>query len=301
LDVSAARRALENVAEALGLAGKERLERAACSALRIASAMMASEIARDLAQKGEDARDYALIAFGGAGPTQALQVAEEAGIPHAIIPATPSTFCALGAIMADVKRDFVASRFLRLADGPTALDELAAQYERLAQIASEWIAAEGDLLGAMKFEATADLRYAGQAFDLQVRLPEALRRQPDVAAIAELFHQAHEKIYSFRDPDSPVEVTAERLRVVGKMPPLALPSLAPSSQSADQGTRRVFLDDGWQIASVWQRDQLAEGAAIVGPAVIEQEDTTTLIRPGWTAIVDRIGNIIATTSPRART
>ena len=301
LDVAAARRALETVADALGVAGEERTERVALSALRIATAAMASEIGRDLAQKGEDARDYALIAFGGAGPTQALHLAEEVGISCVIVPAAPSTFCALGAILADVKRDFVASRFLNLADGPVALDELSRQYQRLETIAAEWIAAEGDILGATRFEATADLRYAGQAFDLQVRLPEALRRRPDAAAISELFHQAHEKIYSFRDPDSSVEITAERLRVVGTIPPIDLPGIVAGAQSAGSDTRRIYLESGWQTATVWQRDQLAEEATIPGPAIIEQEDTTTLIRPDWTATVDRIGNIIATTSQRAPT
>jgi N-methylhydantoinase A len=262
---------------------------------------MASEIGRDLAQKGEDARDYALIAFGGAGPTQALHLAEEVGISRVIVPVAPSTFCALGAILADVKRDFVASRFLNLADGAVALDELSRQYHRLETIAAAWIADEGNILGATRFETTADLRYAGQAFDLQVRLPEALRRRPDAAAISELFHQAHEKIYSFRDPNSAVEITAERLRVVGTIPPIDLPTIVAGAQSASTDVRRIYLESGWQIASVQQRDQLDEGAKIGGPAVIEQEDTTTLIRPDWTATVDRIGNIIATTLLRAPT
>jgi N-methylhydantoinase A len=199
-----------------------------------------------------------------------------------------------------VKRDFVASRFLNLADGPVALDELPQQFQRLETIAAEWIAAEGDILGATRFEATADLRYAGQAFDLQVRLPEALRRRPDAAAISELFHQAHEKIYSFRDPDSAVEITAERLRVVGTIPPIALPTVVAGAPSAGTDTRRIYLENGWQTASVGQRISSPRGRQS-GAAIIEQEDTTTLIRPDWTATVDRIGNIIATTSQRAPT
>jgi N-methylhydantoinase A len=274
--------------------GTDRAVRVAQSALRITTAIMASEIARDLAQKGEDTRDYALIAFGGAGPTQALHLAEETGIATVIIPAAPSTFCALGAILADVKRDFVASRFLHLADGQEALEELARQYDRLEAIASIWIASEGSLLGAVRFEATADMRYAGQAFDLPVRLSEALRRRLDAASLGELFHQVHEKVYSFRDPDSAVEITAERLRVVGTIPPIDLPPVAAAVHSAGPTARQIHLDDGWQPALVWQRDQLDMGKTIAGPAIIEQEDATTLILPRWTATVDRIGTIIAT-------
>ena len=121
-------------------------------------------------------------------------------------------------------------------------------------------------------------------------------RTPDAASLSELFHQAHEKIYSFRDPDSSTEITAERLRVVGTIPPIALPPVAATSRPGISGTRRIYLAGGWHAASVWQRDQLAAGQTIVGPSIIEQEDTTTLILPGWTAVVDRIGNIVATTT-----
>lgn len=186
---------------------------------------------------------------------------------------------------------------MRLADGQTALDDLAQQYNRLETIASGWIASEGNILGAIRFEATADMRYAGQAFDLPVRLQEAERRQPDAASLTDLFHQAHEKIYSFRDPDSSVEITTERLRVVGTMPPIILPVLAGGAQPATPAERRIHLATGWQIASVWQRDQLTAGQTISGPAIIEQEDTTTLILPGWSATVDRIGNIISQRAP----
>jgi len=301
LDPEAARQALERVADALGIYGEDRAALVAQSALRITTAVMASEIARDLAQKGEDARDYALTAFGGAGPTQALSLAEEAGITRVIIPAAPSTFCALGAILADVKRDFVASRFVRLADGQAALDELARQYDLLATTAGAWIGAEGDILGATRFEATADMGYTGQAFDLPVRLSEALRQSPDAASLGELFHQAHEKIYSFRDPVSALEVTTERLRVVGTMPPVALPPVGQAASTAEMGSRRIHLAEGWHAASVWQRDALAAGQTIAGPAIVEQEDTTTLILPGWTAVVDRIGTIVVTASSRAPT
>jgi N-methylhydantoinase A len=229
LDVMAATQALERLADALEIDDTDRAVRVAQSALRITTAVMASEIARDLAQKGEDARAYALMAF-----------------------------------------------------------------DRLEAIASTWIASEGGLLGATRFEATADIRYAGQAFDLSVRLSEALRRRLDAASLGELFHQAHEKVYSFRDPDSAVEITAERLRVVGTIPPIDLPPASAVARPGSPAARQIHLQDGWQSASVWQRDQLDTGQTIAGPAIVEQEDTTTLILPRWTATVDRIGTIIAT-------
>jgi N-methylhydantoinase A len=300
LDAAAAPAALEKIADALGMTGEHRAARAAEAAIRITTAVMSSEIARDLAQKGEEARNYALVAFGGAGPTQANHIADDAGIASVVVPLTPSTFCALGAILANVKRDFVSSRFLRLADGAQALTALTRDYDRLEQTAADWIGSEGKILGRMRFEVSADMRYSGQAFDLPVPLPEALRRRPDAAALTELFHQAHEKIYSFRDPSSSVEITAERLRVVGEIPPIALPRLSGEAQAPHPATtRRLFLDGEYLAAAVYRRDDLRRGQALRGPAIIEQEDTTTLVLPGWSAGVDEIGNLLIAREPDA--
>ena len=254
---------------------------------------MSSEIARDLAQKGEEARNYALVAFGGAGPTHANHIADDAGIASVLVPLTPSTFCALGAILANVKRDFVSSHFLRLADGAPALAALARDFDRLEQTASSWIGSEGDILGSNRYEVSADMRYVGQAFELPVQLPEALRRAPEAAALTELFHQAHEKVYSFRDPSSGIEIVAERLRVVGEIPPISLPRLPSGTKAATAPTTRsLFLDGRHTNAAVYQRDDLRRGQVLEGPAIIEQEDTTTVVLPGWSATVDEIGNLL---------
>jgi N-methylhydantoinase A len=276
------------------MCGEERAARAAEAAIRITTAVMSSEIARNLAQKGEEARHYALVAFGGAGPTHANHIAEDAGIESVLVPPTPSTFCALGAILANVKRDFVSSRFLRLADGAPSLQALAAEFDRLERIAGAWIATEGDVLGSTRYEASADMRYAGQAFELPVQLSDAQRRSADVDALTELFHQAHEKVYSFRDRSSSVEITAERLRVVGEIPPVTLPRLAAQAAAASATVRSLFLDGGSIAAAVYQRDDLQPGQALRGPVIIEQEDTTIIVLPGWSATVDTIGNLLIT-------
>ncbi len=297
LDIGAARTALDGIAVRIGLQGPDRAARAAEAAIHITTAVMSGEIARDLAQKGEDATGYALVAFGGAGPTHANHLAEDSNMASVLIPAIPSTFCALGAVLADVKRDFVSSRFLRLADGPAALADLRGCYDRLEETASVWVGSEGGLLGSTRYEVTADMRYGGQAFDLPVTLTETLRRAPDAAVLTELFHQAHEKIYSFRDLDSTVEVTTQRLRVVGTIPPISLPRLPPATGAAKRlGSRAVFLAGQYQDATVYQRDDLLEGDAVAGPAIVEQEDTTTIILPGWSASVDAIGNLVITRS-----
>jgi N-methylhydantoinase A len=300
LDTAAARSALEEVADALRMHGEDRAARAAEAAIRITTAVMSSEIARDLAQKGEEPGNYALVAFGGAGPTHANHIAEDAGIASILVPLTPSTFCALGAILANVKRDFVSSRFLRLADGAPALDALTHEFDRLEETATGWIGSEGDILGSIRYEVSADMRYVGQAFELPVQLPDGLRQAPDPDALTSLFHQTHEKVYSFRDPSSSVEIVAQRLRVVGEIPPVALPRVASNTQAAPNvTTRHLFLDGGRVIASVYQRDDLRRGHAVAGPGIIEQEDTTTVVLPGWSAAVDAIGNLLIARCARA--
>lgn len=292
LDIAAAHAALDRVAAALGMPGAERAARAAEAAIRITTAVMSSEIARNLAQKGEEARNYTLVAFGGAGPTHANLIAEDAGIASLLVPLTPSTFCALGAILANVKRDFVSSRFLRLADGASSLQALGAEFDRLERTAGAWIATEGEILGSIRYEVSADMRYAGQAFELPVQLSDALRRAADAAALTELFHQAHEKVYSFRDRSSSVEITAERLRVVGEIPPVSLPRLAAQGAAVSATVRSLFLDGGSIAAAVYQRDDLRPDQTLRGPAIVEQEDTTTIVLPGWSATVDAIGNLL---------
>ena len=295
LDRAAAEAALDQVADALGLQGAGRFREVAEAAIRITTAVMSSEIARDLAQKGEEARNYTLVAFGGAGPTHANHLAEDAGIATILVPATPSTFCALGAILADIRRDFVSSRLIDLRDGPAALAELSGCFDRLEAVASAWIATEASQLGGTRYEVTADMRYRGQAFDLTVALPAALRQAPDAAALTELFHQAHENIYSFRDPSSTVEVTTERLRVVGEMtrPPLAAAANPGPVPSTDHDLTRLLFLNGAEVAGrVYQRMMLACLRVVPGPAIIEQEDTTTIVLPGWEAMTDASGNLL---------
>jgi N-methylhydantoinase A len=292
LDVAAAHAALDRVAAALGMFGEERAAHAAEAAIRITTAVMSSEIARNLAQKGEEARNYALVAFGGAGPTHANHIAEDAGIASVLVPLTPSTFCALGAILANVKRDFVSSRFLRLTDGESSLEALSTEFDRLERLAGAWIATEGDILGLTRYEPSTDMRYVGQAFELPVQLSDGQRRKADVATLTELFHEAHERVYSFRDESSSVEITTERLRVVGEIPPVTLPRLVAHAAAASTTVRSLFLDGGSIAATVYQRDDLQRGQALCGPAIVEQEDTTTIVLPGWSATVDAIGNLM---------
>jgi N-methylhydantoinase A len=293
LDVAAARAALETIAAKLGIAGEDAAPRAAEAALRVATAMLSTEIYKGLAEFGEDPRDYALMGFGGAGPTHANMIAEESYIRTVILPAASATFCALGAVMADVKRDYVRSQVIHLADPVEARAALDSVFTALMAEGRRWIATEGALIGAPRFEATLDMRYAGQAFDLTVMLTNDALAGFDIAGITELFHREHEKIYGFRDPDSSVDVTTLRLRIVGSIPAIALPQVEDRAAGpAPLGQRRVFIEDGFRAVPVHRRADVRLGQEIRGPALIEQEDTTVWILPGWSGRMDEIGNII---------
>ena len=292
LDAEGSARAMDAVAARLGYEGGDRAVRAAEAALRVTSAMMANELSKGLARRGVEPDDFALMAYGGAGPTHANLLAEEAGLDTVIVPPGPATFCALGAILADVKRDYVRSRRLRFADGSPAAFELASIFRDLEDQASSWIRSEGELLGEVAFEAALDMRYAGQAFDLQVTVPDALRIEPELPALTELFHREHERIYSFRDPDSGVEVSTERLRITGRIPPVAFPPVPERGPAEPFETRRVHVHGRRVEVPVHTRRLLGRDAAIPGPAIIEQEDCTVWVLPGWSASVDGIGNIL---------
>ncbi|MDP3416647.1 hydantoinase/oxoprolinase family protein [Falsiroseomonas sp.] len=292
LDREAAERALLPIAARLGFSGPDAATRAAQAALRVATAVMATELSTGLAQRGEDASSFALMPFGGAGPTHANMLAEEARLSAVLVPFAPSTFCALGAILADVKRDFVRSLRIRLL--PATEAATARLHTALAELSAEardWIAAEAENLRGHTLSATAEMRYAGQSFELTVDWDAATFANPTPEAIAELFHRVHEGVYAFRDTTSAVELTSLRVRVTGHVAPIDLPDALPRPAAAPLGTRRIFGAEGWGDWPVHDRSRLGLGARIAGPAIIEQEDSTLVLLPGWGAEVDLRGNL----------
>ena len=291
LDRAAASGALERVAQRLGMTGEDRAAQAAEAALSVTTAKMATELFKGLAQRGLDPRGFALIPFGGAGPTHANLLAEEARLAAIIVPPGPGTFCALGAIMADVKRDYVRTVRRRLSDDG-APQALAATIAGLEREATDWVGSEGAIVEATQLSAEADMRYAGQAYELHVAIPAALGKTMAAREVGELFHQAHERLYGFRDVDSAIEVVTLRVRVVGRVPPIAIPELDKTATAVEpKGRRRVFHRGQWLDVPVFLRDRLVQGRGFAGPALVEQEDTTTWIIPGWHARVDAVGNL----------
>ena len=286
LDPALARRALADIAVQLGAGGPDAAEQAAWGALRVATAGMVTEMFKTMASRGLDPAHFALMPFGGAGPTHANMLADEAGIGTVVVPMGAATFCALGAAAADLRRDY--ARSLRRTLNPAGTALLAERLDAMEREARDWLAGEGGLARSAVFQRAADMRYAGQAYELRVALSGPLA--PEL--LAEAFHLEHERRYGFRDPDAAIDIGTARLAIVGEVEPIPLPTLPAAREGAvPVAHRRVFLGEGWTEAAIYDRDTLRAGHSLPGPAIVEQTDTTTPVLRGWTATVDTCGNL----------
>ncbi len=285
LDAPAAARALDGVAAALGLGGADQ---AADGALRVATAGMAVELQKTLAQRGLDPAEFTLVPFGGAGPTHAALLAEEVGIREIVVPPTAATFCALGAVGSDLRRDY--ARSLRRDITPETVTALRGILAGLEERARRWLSGQGPAAGAPRLDLAADMSYAGQAYELRVPLPSPLTRE----SLTEAFHREHERLYGFRDTTAAVRLGTARLAISSAGPDVegpARPAAADTAPPAPVGHRDVLLAGRRTGTDVFRREALLPGQTLTGPALVEQDDTTVLVPPGWSAGVDPLGNL----------
>ncbi|MEU7739992.1 hydantoinase/oxoprolinase family protein [Nonomuraea sp. NPDC049158] len=286
LDADAAAKSLADLATRLSSEG-DGADRVAAGALRVATAGMATELQKIMAQRGLDPRLFTLVPFGGAGPTHAAMLAEEVGITHIVVPPTAATFCALGAAGADLRRDFARSLRRRL--DPASAARLADVLGELSGQARAWLAEQSATGAASSLSYSADMRYSGQAYELRVALDPG---RFEVEAISEAFHAEHERLYGFRDQHAPIELGTARLGVVGPVADLPSATVPPGTgRPAPHGRRQVLLAGAWHAADVHLRTALGVGDAFDGPAIVEQDDTTVVVPPGWSGDVDGAGNL----------
>lgn len=294
LDVGAARAALEGIADKLGYpAGEDRAVRAATAAIDVASAKMATEITKLLATAGVDPRDFALVAYGGAGPTHASLLAEEAQLDTVLVPTAPGTFCALGAILADVRRDYVRTARHAIGavpPGRSGWPHIAELIGMLEAEARDWLSREGQLVGEADVSVSFNLRYAGEAYEIEIIVPPSERDTIDEANIVARFHAEHDRLYGFREDDTVIETATVRLGVIGRVAPVALPEPV-ATVPTPAGQRPLWYHGRKVNAAVYRRADIGRGAEIAGPAIVEQLDTTTLVPPGWRAVADRLGTL----------
>lgn len=276
LDKDAARRVFEQ------LAAESELESAIDAArgtYRIATERMARAVRAVTVEQGHDPREFALVAFGGAGPMHAASLAESLGIETIRVPLANGVLSALGLLAAPERHDGSQTINRRLADAATA--EIESEFESL----TERLAAEVSDPDGVSFERRADLRYAGQSHELTVEVTEPF----DESATIERFHDSHERKRGFRLEDEPVQLVT--LRVTATIPGSS-PTLHHDGQSSEpRETRQALFDGNIEEVPVYSREQMLVDTALEGPAIFESAESTIVVPPGWTATMDDRGTL----------
>jgi len=288
LDRQLAEQAVEKVATQLRVG----LQEAAEAILDIATANMITALLPMMTKRGVDPRDFALIPFGGAGATHACLLAEEIIIPRIVIPPSPGTICALGAAIADVKNDYIKS--LRGDLSKTPAEAIRTGLAELERAGRAWLAGENPVIDEVVVRRSVDARYYGQAFDIEVELPDAAETLA-AEQIADRFHDTYEALYRNSDRSARVDLVNLRVRITGRTPPLALQAVRPASdEPASKGAREIWYRGKRLTARLYERLELAAGHRVEGPSIIEQFDTTTMVAPGFVAVTDEHGVLILT-------
>lgn len=271
------------------------VEDAAYGIVRVVNANMVKGMAGSSIEKGFDPREFTLVAFGGAGPLHACELAKEIGMRKVVIPLYPGALSAFGLVTSDIRHDYVQT----VAKPAVAVDpaELERAYAAMevkarAQLAEEKIAGDD-----VDIQWTADLRYAGQAYELNVPVPHNGRlTHKDVQATIARFHALHQKVYAYSSVSDPVDVINVRLVGIGQVPDVRIPKRKrgdKSARGARKGTRPVYYEGrGFIKVPVYERDLLKPGNLVKGPCIIEEIISSTVVIPGATARVDVWGNVI---------
>jgi N-methylhydantoinase A len=293
IDPSLAERAVARIGQVLGLSTHETAE----SILKVATSQMYAALVPLLARKGVSYEDFALLAFGGAGPTHGFLLAREVGIGRVLVPLHPGILCAAGSMWADFKRDFVRTlhKRLRAGSGVEIMAEVRADLEELTREGRSWLDEQGVPFVSSRVDWTADMRFLGQSFELTIALGPDVLDDLTGTALCRAFHAHYARIYGFTDETADLEILDVRATAVGDTPKPRLETLARESpgQPAPERERKVFLDGRNWKARVLKRDALASGTSFDGPAIVEQYDTTVFVPPGFHVTTDRFGNLIA--------
>jgi N-methylhydantoinase A len=286
LDPARARAAIrDEIANPLGVDDIE----AARAILDVANANMADAIRLVSIMRGYDPRDFALVAFGGAGGLHGVALARELAIPTVIVPPNPGVTSALGCLLVDIRHDLTQ---IHLTDARTAdAGAIEAAFAALEAEGRERLGMEGVAPEQMILERSIDMRYAGQWRSLSVPAP---RPFTGAAAAIAAFEGAHQREYNFQRPGAPIEIFRLNVTAVGVTPKAALKRHASAAQApSPRAVRAVWFDDAHDAVPtpVFAREELGAGLTLAGPCVIEQADATTLVPPAARLTVDEWLNL----------
>jgi N-methylhydantoinase A/oxoprolinase/acetone carboxylase beta subunit len=294
LDEDAAHRVIEELANSLGMSKLEAAE----GVLTVINSNMANAIRSRTVQKGIDPREFALVAFGGAGPLHGVEVAAMLGFREVIVPPYPGITSAMGLLTTDLKYDTIRTQFQ--VSGNVDLDRLNADIAAMEDQLRRQFVADHLEAASMSFVRDGDLRYVGQGYELKIPFPVGVIGKRELEEIWKRFHEAHEREYGHAFPSNPIEIVNVRVIGVGQMPKitkLAAPEGATLEKARVRTGQCVFRIDGELRSfetSFYRRHLLPVGQVFTGPAIVLQKDSTTVVPPGCSAINDPAGNLILT-------
>jgi N-methylhydantoinase A len=298
LDAAAAERAVAALAEELGLGLLEVAE----GMITIVNANMANAIRSRTVQRGLDPRDFALMAFGGGGPMHAADVAAMLGVPEVIVPAHPGITSAMGLLTTDLRYDTVRTAFQ--VEGAVDHGFIDRSWREMTASLSGLFEKDCVPADLMSFERAADIRYVGQGYELRVELGEGPFDAAAEAVLFAAFEQRHEREYGHVFRDAPKEIVNLRLVGVGGVERITapLPRSGGSLETALVRTGSCVFRVGQELrqfpTALYRREHLPIDVRIAGPAVILQQDSTTLVRPGDAFVADSAGNILIEVAPQ---
>lgn len=296
LSMRLARESFADIAERLGLT----IELAALGCIEIVVANMVRAIRAVSVERGHDPRQFTLMPFGGGGPLHAADIARELSISDIVVPTHPGILCAQGVVVSDLRENFVRTHRTLLVT--TAAETIRQTIAAIRQQAQSWFADEEITVEDQHVAVSLDLRYVGQNYELSIPIDaEEYLRSAGATIVDQLtadFTRAHELSYGHHDSAATVEVINYRCIARAKLhrPPQPLPPPSQTTLISSPVTRAVWFDRAGPIAAaIYQRDQLKPGDQIQGPAIVEQMDTTTLIRPGSLATVNTANHLTIST------
>jgi N-methylhydantoinase A len=291
LDAEASRKTVARIAGELGVDIVEAAE----GIVRVTNSTMARSIRYVTTERGHDAREFSIVAFGGAAPVQVVDLAEAVGIGEVIIPPSPGVFSAFGFLVADIVHHYVKTVYIKAPKAdPEWVEAIFTEMEETGSIQLDEDEAPRE---DWRLDRSVDMRYVGQSHELNVPVPSEIR-EDDLEEIVRRFHAIHMKHYGYNMPDEAVALVSFRLvaRGIRSKPAIEVkPMRVGDLSEALKGSRSVhFADEGWIECDVYDRELLSSGSLFRGPCVVEEWDTTTIVNSGYRAEVDAWGNLLLT-------
>lgn len=289
VDIAAARAAWQPLADALNISVEETAE----TAIELAISSMYSDTSGLLSRFGLDPREFWFLAFGGAGPMMGCFLARELNMKGVIVPPTPGVLSALGGLVADIRNDFIRTLYSDL-DAALA-DKLATEAEALSLRARSWLSEQHGADMPFTLHYSADMRYRGQSFEIEVALDEQWLAQASVDALHQAFDRQHQQLFGHCDASAAVQLINLRLVIASPTPKPTLNRLAPASGPVTVEKQvSAWIDGACHQVDVVLRASLQAGHQLRGPAIVAQDDCTTCIPPQMQLLVDTFGNLLIT-------